>query len=149
DARSLDGKAISIRGKDIIVDTDFIKDWEDNGFVQACKNKWISNNYGEISKNLEKEFEDKERKDLHKEGSVYLREANEPIDIDSKFSILTHHKSNLKQPSSAPRLTLGTLIKQEPSDHSEAQEERYYLCIQARCDSVRVNALRKFLFLPL
>ncbi|MEZ4829182.1 MAG: response regulator receiver domain [Bacteroidia bacterium] len=149
DTRILANKKISIRGKDLVVDTAFIKDWEDNGFVEACKKKWIASNFGDVSKKLINEFEDKERKELHKEGSVYLREENEPSDIDSKFSILTHHRSNLKQPSSAPRLTLGTLIKQEHSGDDKGQKERYYLCIQARCDSVRVDALRKFLFLPL
>ncbi len=148
-SRSFTNKAISIRGKGLIVDDAFIKDWETDGFVTACKNKWAVSNFGAISKSLIADFEDIERKQLHKAGSIYLREENETVDIDCKFSILTHHRSNLKQPSKVPRLTLGTLIKQELPEGAEVREERYYLCIQARCDSVRVNALRKFLFLPL
>lgn len=146
--RSFTNQIISISNKNLTVDTAFVRAWAENGFVEACKSRWEDQGYGELTEKQVEKFEKKE-KELHKEGSTHLREAHEAEDIDSKFSILTHHKSNLKQPSSAPRLTLGTLIKQVLLDDVEGQVERYYLCIQARCDSVRVDALRKFLFLPL
>ncbi|MBI1222888.1 MAG: hypothetical protein GC180_09820 [Bacteroidetes bacterium] len=146
--RTFTNQVISVSNKNLTVDAAFVQEWAENGFVEACKSRWVAEEYGELTEKQVEKFEKKE-KELHKEGSTHVREAHEADSIDSKFSILTHHKSNLKQPSTAPRLTLGTLIKQEPLDGGEGQEECYYLCIQARCDSVRVNALRKFLFLPL
>lgn len=61
---------------------------------------------------------------------------------DKKFAILTHHKSIFI--SKEPILTLGTLIKHSANDV-------YFVCIQQRCDSVRIpkDEERKFLFLPL
>ena len=65
--------------------------------------------------------------------------------IDSEFAKLTHHKSLFLPKSIAPVLTLGTIIK------SKTNENNYYVCIQQRCDSVRISNgdERKFLFLPL
>jgi hypothetical protein len=146
--RTFTNRVISISNRDFVVDAAFVQSWAKNGFVEACKIRWVDREYGELSESQIKKFENKE-KELHKDGSIYVREESEADDIDSRFSVLTHHKSNLKQPSYKPRLTLGTLIKEETLDGIEGHEERYYLCIQARCDSVRVNALRKFLFLPL
>lgn len=146
--RKFTNQVISISNKNLTVDTAFVLAWAENGFVEACKRRWVDQAIGELTKNQIEKFVKKER-ELHKEGSTHVREVHEADSIDSKFSILTHHKSNLKQPSSAPSLTLGTLIKQIPIENGKEQEERYYLCIQARCDSVRVDALRKFLFLPL
>lgn len=147
DTRKFTDYVISISNKDLVVDTAFVQAWAENGFVEACKSRWVDEGFGKLTEKQIEKFKRKE-KELHKEGSIHVREKHEADNIDSKFSILTHHKSNLKQPSSAPRLTLGTLIKQE-SNATEDNEERYYLCIQARCDSVRVIDLRKFLFLPL
>ena len=146
--RTFTNQVISISNKNLTVDAAFVQAWAENGFVETCKSRWVDQEYGELTEKQIEKFEKKER-ELHKEGSTHVREAHEADNIDSKFSILTHHKSNLKQPSSAPKLTLGTLIKQGPLENGDGQEERYYLCIQARCDSVRVDALRKFLFLPL
>ena len=60
------------------------------------------------------------------------------------FAILTHHKSNFKSLIDIPMLTLGILIKENISGD-------YLLCIQQRCDSVRLvgGEKRNFLFLPL
>lgn len=144
--RTFKNEVISISNKELVVNSAFVRAWVENGFVEACKSGWVNQAFGDLNPSQIEKFEKKER-ELHKDGSTYVREAHEADNIDSKFSILTHHKSNLKQPSIAPRLTLGTLLKQESA--AQGQNERYYLCIQARCDSVRVNALRKFLFLPL
>lgn len=65
--------------------------------------------------------------------------------IDQKFSILTHHKSLFIPNNTIPKLTLGTVVK------SSINENNYYICIQQRCDSVRIQKgkERKFLFIPL
>ncbi len=53
--------------------------------------------------------------------------------------------SNLFSPSKAPRLTTGTIVK-----YKKSINWNYLLCIQQRCDSVRVpKEGRTFLFLPL
>ncbi len=63
---------------------------------------------------------------------------------NKKFSNLTHHKSLFSPKSTVPKLTLGTLIKSN-------KNELYYVCIQQKCDSVRIkrDQERKFLFIPL
>jgi hypothetical protein len=65
-------------------------------------------------------------------------------DYDKNFSKLTHHKSLFIPKNTKPKLTLGTLIKSSKYDI-------YYICIQQKCDSVRIpkENERKFLFIPL
>lgn len=63
---------------------------------------------------------------------------------NKNFAKLTHHKSLFIPKEIEPKLTLGSLIK-------STKEDKYYICIQQKCDSVRINknTERKFLFLPL
>ncbi|MGJ1444136.1 response regulator receiver domain [Sphingobacterium siyangense] len=60
------------------------------------------------------------------------------------FAKLTHHKNLFLPKGTKPFLTLGTVIKSSKTDF-------YYICIQQKCDSVRLEESkeRKFLFLPL
>lgn len=61
-----------------------------------------------------------------------------------KLAKLIQH-SNLFSPSKAPRLTTGTIVK-----YKGENDWSYLLCIQQRCDSVRIpKEGRTFLFLPL
>lgn len=71
-------------------------------------------------------------------------EIKEVDNNDKRFSKLTHHKSLFIPKNTEPRLTLGTLIKSNKNDI-------YYICIQQKCDSVRIpkDKERKFLFIPL
>lgn len=66
-------------------------------------------------------------------------------DRDKGFSKLTHHKSLFIPKSTVPKLTIGTVIKSSHIQNS------YYICIQQKCDSVRIpkGVERKFLFIPL
>lgn len=131
--------SISVSEKKITLDNDFLKSLFSNGITQSIADHWLKNKFGEVGKNVVLKFEEK----IHGKGSTFLMDTNDSSKQDSEFSILTHHKSNLKQPSSTPKLSLGTLIRQDGT-------EKYYLCIQARCDSVvRLPEKRKFLFLPL
>lgn len=57
-----------------------------------------------------------------------------------QFAILTHHKNAFGVKPDNPFLTLGTVV---------LNSDNYYVCIQQRCDSVRLKGERKFLFLPL
>ena len=66
------------------------------------------------------------------------------LDAFVKFAKLTHLCADFSINATSPRiLTLGTVI-------SDIENTACYLCIQQRCDSVRINGEeRKFLFLPL
>ncbi|WP_196771908.1 response regulator receiver domain [Flavobacterium columnare] len=68
---------------------------------------------------------------------------NNSTKINLEFAKLTHHKSLFLPNNVEPKLTLGTIIKSN-------KKEVYYICIQQKCDSVRlkINEERKFLFLP-
>jgi len=140
--------------KEILIDREFIKEWVNTTFFDACKKQWVTNGYSDENNTPDKKFKSIE-KQLYKKASELFIGTETSVEIDSEFSILTHHKSNLKQPSAAPQLTLGTLIKQLPKEQDAAddvgslQDERFFLCIQARCDSKRLEKLRKFLFVPL
>jgi len=72
-------------------------------------------------------------------------EESKKSEIDQKFSILTHHKSLFIPNNTIPKLTLGTIIR------STNNGNNYYICIQQKCDSVRISKddERKFLFIPL
>jgi len=143
-------QSISISDKQIEVDNRFIKDWLRNSFVKACQRRWVELGYSNEQNTPDSKFR-KAEKLFEKSASEFFVENDADI-LDSEFSILTHHKSNLKQPGIAPRLTLGTLLKQLPKNGTEYRKNefaKYLLCIQAKCDSVRLTSLRKFLFLPL
>lgn len=72
-------------------------------------------------------------------------EIGETLEKDKSFAKLTHHKSLFIPKNTQPKLTLGTLIK------STKNNNNYFICIQQKCDSVRIPKTkeRKFLFIPL
>lgn len=61
---------------------------------------------------------------------------------DAQFAELTIFRPHYG--SVAPHLTLGTILWDRDKD-----EDAYWLCVQPRCDSMRLDALRPFLFVPL
>ncbi len=65
-------------------------------------------------------------------------------ELISDFAKLTHHKNVFLPVGSKPVLTLGTVLKSKSTG-------KYLICIQQKCDSVRISNTeqRKFLFLPL
>jgi len=130
-------ESIPVSKKDIILDNEFLKLLSTDGIEKTIKDYWVAKNYGELGKSTVSNFENS----FHEKGASLLMGGKDSSKEDSEFSILTHHKSNLKQPASIPKLSLGTILKQEGKG--------YFLCIQAKCDSTRVMAERKFLFLPL
>lgn len=64
--------------------------------------------------------------------------------VNKDFSLLCQHKDLIKYDNFTPTLTLGTVVK-------STRDNKYYICIQQRCDSVRLkNGIpRRFLFLSL
>ncbi len=72
---------------------------------------------------------------------LFITQSDTP---NYKLAKLIQH-SNLFLPSNAPRLTTGTIVK-----YKKSTNWNYLLCIQQRCDSVRIpKEGRTFLFLPL
>lgn len=130
----LDNKTINIGSNDL-------KIWQEKGFKVMCQEAFKKKHSDpKISNNKIEEYIEKKLVD---NTSRYFS----PIpmdDIDELFSILTHHKSNYIVPSYIPTLSLGSVLKEEKSD-------KYWLCIQQRCDCVRIKdgEERRFLFLPL
>lgn len=64
--------------------------------------------------------------------------------LDSRFAMLTSLRTRHRQEPVPPMLTLGTIVE----DMSESAEYRFWMCIQPRCDSVRLKDNVKFPFLP-
>lgn len=70
--------------------------------------------------------------------------------ILNKFAALTHHKNVFLPRDVKPFLSLGTVLKSNKKDKVN-KKDKYFICIQQKCDSVRIKngEDRKFLFLPL
>lgn len=88
---------------------------------------------------------DKDKKKLKNNrsdlSSLFEKDDADVSDSNRRFAILTHHKNIFHPLSSSPTLSLGTIVKDS--------DNHYYVCIQQRCDSVRLDNKRRFLFLPL
>jgi hypothetical protein len=94
-----------------------------------------------LSKTEKKQYRESKSTELF----LNLAHQDKKDEINSKFAKLTHHKSLFLPQNTAPKLTLGTVIR------SFTNQNNYYICIQQRCDCVRIkrDMERKFLFLPL
>jgi hypothetical protein len=87
-------------------------------------------------------YENYEKHDLLKNSTDCF--ITENSNCSEEFAIITHHKSNLMSQAYIPYLTLGAVLQ-------DIADGKYYLCIQQRCDSVRIKEteIRNFLFLPI
>ena len=85
----------------------------------------------------------KEAKIIYKNAALLLDENADSVKTANLlFARLTHHKNVFLPQRENPYLTLGTILYSSTTD-------MYYLCIQQRCDSLRIDGIRRFLFLPL
>lgn len=66
-------------------------------------------------------------------------------ELNNNFAILTTFKSRYEETNFFPFLTQGTILRSEIPIVSV----NYWLCIQPRCDCVRIDEKRYFYFLPL
>ncbi len=115
--------------------------WQKDGFMKMMNDIWKAQ--FPLIEPDEKKILSIYKDDIHKLALDYFLpvEINNN-EIEEKFSVLTHHKSNYANPSYIPRLTLGTIIQGLSS-------KKYWLCVQQKCDSVRLEGKpRRFLFLP-
>jgi hypothetical protein len=117
-----------------------LKYWQRNGYQNFIP-LIVKNQKGKEL--LETEFISFEKMKLkNKATECFMPNDLNSVGQSEEFAILTHHKSNFRTPSYIPYLTLGTVVQ---------KIDEYFLCIQQRCDSIRIaeNENRKFLFLPL
>ncbi|NJK85263.1 MAG: hypothetical protein HC906_04150 [Bacteroidales bacterium] len=135
--KKFEGKTVNFgTGKNIInkeISLDDLKSWQKIGYLSFLKN---------IELTTEDIYSFEKRKIKSKASEIFSQKEYSDKNANEEFAILTHHKSNKLFPSYIPQLTLGTVIQ---------RFHEYYLCIQQRCDSNRLenNKSRRFLFLPL
>jgi hypothetical protein len=84
-------------------------------------------------------------KGVTKVSTTSLYDLDKTSQSNFVFARLTHHKSLFKPNSKNPNLTLGVVLR------GTVNRDKYWVCIQQKCDSVRIkkDQERKFLFLPL
>lgn len=131
-------KEIQIGNDKVKIDNEFLKSWVTSNFENVVLSK------------LTKTDEDSPKliakaKNTLEKSETFLSTEVDPYQVD--FSILSHHKSIFKPLHIAPKLTLGVVIKSNKT--TEENKSGYWVCIQQRCDSVRLDKERRFLFLPL
>lgn len=125
-------KEIQVGSEKIKLDNDFLKAWVTSSFEETAESKLSSKN-DDNSKAIAKAKGNLER------SETFFSDVIDPFHVD--FSILSHHKSLFKPTHISPKLTLGVVVKGDKTG--------YWVCIQQRCDSVRLSSERRFLFLPL
>lgn len=78
----------------------------------------------------------------HKVGFSQMYQCTDKIkrNLDEKFAVIASLRSFYGKP--VPRLNLGSIIK-------TTDTVQYYICIQPRCDCIRITEETNFLFLPL
>lgn len=117
-----DGKSLSKETLSKLVDTNLTIEERMEIFIRAgfSKNKWPK--YASL---------------LYPVEGIDINQSN------IEFAKLTHHKNFFKPSNRPPILSLGTVIM-------SINTENYYVCVQQRCDSLRIKEeTRNFIFLPL
>ena len=73
----------------------------------------------------------------------FIENADEASQADHEFAMLLSLKT--RYPDICPKLTLGTVVRQ----HVDDDGYRFYLCLQPKCDAVRLKSTTGFPLLPL
>lgn len=132
------------------IDADGLKEWQMKGyngfFEEKAKDSGIKTNPEGFVLFLEKRILDNAEKSFKPSDHSYEFHNEE-------FAILTHHKSDFTVNGYIPKLCLGVVVesKEEVKKGDGKMGKNYLLCIQQKCDSVRLNPgeQRNFLFLAL
>ncbi len=127
-------------GKDDIksVDSAVIYELQNVGIEKA---KW----YNGLAKKYQKYVKNHGHEKL---TQTFCAEGVDATELDYRFAILTSLKNRYRGFEYRPILTLGTIIKSE-SFESSNESGKFWLCVQPRCDSVRIWEARNFFFLLL
>lgn len=116
-------------------------------YEDICKCQRIGIEKSGFESNLSDKKKRKFKHDVHSTLTQTFCDEDEDFqELDYKFAILTSIKNRYGGDRN-PILTLGTILKKESDDSDES--EKYLLCIQPRCDCVRIEDNRIFSFLPL
>lgn len=126
---------VTIHDEEIEIKTDKLLE-----FVESTKSfkKKLKNSFG-----INIEYYEYEKEEAYKKDSIKMF-AEDGFDLSNyKWAKLVQH-SNLFSSPKKHRLTTGTIIKYK-------EEDKFLICIQQSCDSVRIGKeeARSFLFLPL
>lgn len=124
----------------IVINNTKRKLWQEEGYIALLKNEQDESGIRILT---DKDIEKCERDRLKKHACASFTPHNfAKTDCNEEFSMLTHHKRNYLSTAKNPLLTSGVVIN---------EGTRYLLCIQQKCDSVRIpdGEQRKFLFLPM
>ena len=79
----------------------------------------------------------------NKPAATFVEDSNEAIKADHEFAMLLSLKTHY--PDVCPKLTLGTVVRQLIDNDGC----RFYLCLQPKCDAVRIKSPTGFPLLPL
>ena len=134
---------IKMGSENVDITRDNLCDIEKNGFGESDWLKsYIDTKFSSSTPTAKEEKKQKFKRKAYKElTKTFCVNGENQNQVNCKFAILTSTKSHYPIKLYEPTLTLGTIIKDD--------QEKYWLCIQPRCDSVRINDERKFLFLAL
>lgn len=111
-----------------------IKEWLRTGSIDSLDNNKVESLRNNHFRKLT----------AHLGGSLTSDEA---ANLDMEFATLTSLRTRYESVTTAPMLTLGTVLQDIMKDVETSYE--YWLCIQPRCDSVRLNGnLRPYPLLP-
>ncbi|MGK6353415.1 response regulator receiver domain [Parapedobacter sp. DT-150] len=142
-SNAINDETLTFGKKSIVIKNAVRHSWLRDGFLKSMEDAWPTS-YPSEEFPLKK-LEGIYHRELHKSEIVKYFKPHDTTtsNIDEQFSILTHHKSNYSSPTYRPKLTLGSIVKGKISNE-------YWLCIQQKCDSVRIDSdNRRFLFIPL
>lgn len=123
------------------VESEKLCDWVKNGFKGSkWLDEYVKRKHSNINEdNIPNKKEDIERKVYKTITETFCAEGVDATELDHRFAMFTSLKNRYGRSERRPILTLGTILKSESTE--------FWLCIQPRCDSVRIEKKRKFFFL--
>ena len=131
--RTLENRNVTIHDEEIEIKNDKLTEFVES--TQAFKKK-LKKSFG-----INIGYNEYEKEDAYKRNSIKMFTETDFDVSNYKWAKLVQH-SNLFSSPKNHKLTAGTIIK---------DKDRFLICIQQRCDSVRIDKeeARSFLFLPL
>lgn len=136
DDRYREAKTVSVTNKQLSVTPESVKLLYDNRNKTSKAGERIRDAFSVSGFNKEEQV-------MEALSLVFHKEGDDTNQTRYDFSALSHNMNLFSTTSHTPKLTLGTIIKNNQNGH-------FFLCIQQRCDTARVPSQGMgFLFLPL
>lgn len=134
---------IKIGNRNVELSSDDLSEIEEKGFAESDWLKsYVDSRYASSEEKAKQKHKDNFEKQAHKDlTKTFCVNEEDPHEVNCKFAILTSIKGHYVHSGYEPTLTLGTIV--------EDDQNKFWLCIQPRCDSVIIEEKRNFLFLPL